>query len=165
MNKVILIGNLVKDPEIKNAVSGITGAPLKIASFSMAVNERKNKDGSQVVQYFNLSAFDKTAEILEKYVKKGHKVCVTGGLKNRSWDKPDGTKGYATDIQVTELELLTSKIDAERLSSDTNESDNKHETSSTTPKAPRSKVTQSEPTEDAKLPIIDVDELNVQMPF
>jgi single-strand DNA-binding protein len=171
MNKIILIGNLVKDPEIKNSANSVTGQPLKIASFSMAVNDRKGKDGTMMVQYFNLSAFDKTAELIEKYVKKGHKLCVTGSLRNRSWDKPDGTKGYATDIAVTELEMLTSKMDAERLNGAEGAGDANSDYSSNTanPEAFVAKKIEKkrapEPVEDNKLPVIDVDELNIQMPF
>jgi single-strand DNA-binding protein len=163
MNKVIMIGNLVKDPEIKMATNSATGAPLRIASFSIAVNDRKGKDGAQLVQYFNCSSFDKTAEVLEKYVKKGHKICIQGQLKNRSWDKPDGTKGYATDILVTDLEMLTTKADADRLSMET-VNDSAPVQATPVQKQSRTKMI-AEPTEDVKLPVINVDELNIQMPF
>jgi single-strand DNA-binding protein len=172
MNKVFLIGNLTKDPEVKSAIAGGTGQPLKIASMSIAVNDRKNKDGTVKVQYFNLNAFDKTAEIIEKFVKKGHKICITGSLNNRSWDKADGTKGYATDITITELEMLTTKQEADRLAvSEGYESPSmSHE--DTAPMAPmtasaakpRAKAA-VDPVTDDKLPVINVDELNVQMPF
>ena len=99
MNKVILIGNLTKDPEIRNTQTG-----KKVATFALAVNEGKDK-----VQYFNCSAWERLAEILEQYVKKGVKVAIVGSLQNRTWDKPDGTKAYATDIVIRELDILTSR--------------------------------------------------------
>ncbi|MGL4758646.1 MAG: single-stranded DNA-binding protein [Patescibacteria group bacterium] len=166
MNKVFLIGNLTKDPEIKTALVQGTGQPLKIANLAIAVNEKKNKDGTVKVQYFNLTAFDKTAEILEKFVKKGHKICVTGSLQNRSWDKPDGTKGYATDITIQELEMLTTKMEADRLVAD-QIANPQHSYSSPTASttSPSSSNTEPEPVTEDKLPVINVDELNVQMPF
>ncbi len=162
MNKVFLIGNLTKDPEIKTAVTQGTGQPLKIANLSMAVNERKNKDGTVKVQYFNLTAFDKTAEIIEKFVKKGHKICISGSLQNRSWDRPDGTKAYATDILIQELEMLTTKIEADRLMAE-NLANPQYASSTMPSSAPQ--MQEPEPVTDDKLPVINVDELNVQMPF
>jgi len=106
MNKIFLIGRLTKDPEIR-----LTSTGKKVASFALAVNEGKDSNGQDLVQYFNMSAWEKLADILEQYVKKGSKVAVIGRLQNRSWDKPDGTKGYATDVSVKELELLSSKTE------------------------------------------------------
>jgi single-strand DNA-binding protein len=153
MNKVILIGNLTKDPEIKVAPSG-----SKIARFSIAVNEGKNKEGQELVQYFNLTAWERLAEIVEMYVKKGYKVAVTGKIQNRSWDKPDGTKGYATDIRVSELEILTSKNEAQRINPETSQPTNNNQSNS-------QNNHKNEEMEDEKLPEIDVDEINVSMPF
>ncbi len=155
MNKIILIGNLTKDPEIRVTQSG-----LKTASFSLAINDGKDKNGQDIVQYFNLSAFDKQADLLEKYVKKGHKLMVAGRAKNESWDKPDGTKGYGFKVLANEIELLTSKTDAERINSmmPSTPNDDSNNSSST----PSSKKT---PIKDDELPEIDVSNINVQMPF
>jgi single-strand DNA-binding protein len=147
MNKVMLIGNLTKEPEVRATSTG-----LKTVSFSMAINDGKDKNGQDQVQYFNLTAFDKQADVIEKYVKKGHKIMVVGRLKNRSWDKPDGTKGYATDITVSELELLTSKADADRLSS-------------MPQTAPTQGSTQPTVAKNNDLPEIDINSMNVSMPF
>jgi single-strand DNA-binding protein len=165
MNKVFLIGNLTKDPEMKSAITQGAGTALKIANLSLAVNDRKGKDGVMKVQYFNLTAFDKTAEIIEKYVKKGHKICITGSINNRTWDKPDGTKGYATDILIQELEMLTTKMDADRLAVDalSNPEAAYDAAPSQAPMPARAKA--QAPVTDDKLPVINVDELNVQMPF
>jgi single-strand DNA-binding protein len=155
MNKVILIGNLTKDPEIR-----VTGTGKKVASFSIAVNDGKDASGQDMVQYFNMSAWEKLAEIIEQYVKKGTKVAVVGRLQNRSWDKPDGTKGYATDVSVRELEILTSKSDAERMAS--NQSSNQDYS----PKQSASKESNDDDGgRNNDIPEIDVDSINVQMPF
>ena len=148
MNKVFLIGNLTKEPEIRSTPAG-----KKLASFSLAINDGKNPTtGQDIVQYFNCTAWEQKADVIEKYVKKGHKVCVTGKLQNRSWDKPDGTKAYATDILVTELEMLTSKNDADRINA-MPQTDN-----ASSPSKP------SVAKED-DLPEIDVNSINVNMPF
>ena len=160
MNKVIIIGRLTKDPEIRVTQSG-----KKVASLSIAVDDGKDTNGQKLTQYFNASAWDVLAERFESFVKKGHRVCVIGKLQNRSWDKPDGTKGYATDVQVRELELLTSKSEAEALdqgSHDSGESEyHQPETKSVSKPASKKKAESA----DEELPEIDVDSINVQMPF
>ncbi len=143
----MFIGNLTKDPEIRSTQSG-----LKTASFSLAINDGKDKNGQEQVQYFNFSAFDKQAEIFEKYVKKGHKVMVVGRLKNESWDKPDGTKAYSVKVTVSEIELLTTKAEAEKISAM-----QPADSFSDSPK-PKPKPMQD-------LPEIDISNINVQMPF
>jgi single-strand DNA-binding protein len=159
MNKIFLIGNLTKDPEIKVTQSG-----KKLAKFSMAINDGKNSAGQEMVQYFNLTAWDKLADIIESYVKKGHKVAIIGSLQNRSWDKPDGTKGYATDITVRELEMLTSKNDAEKINAmnqangDSSQQAPRQSTSPSAKPAPAAD-------KDEQLPEIDVNDINVTMPF
>ena len=110
MNKIFLIGRLVKEPEIRTTTSG-----KKVASFSIAVSNGKDQNGQELTQYFNCSAWEKLAEIVENYVHKGTKVAVIGKLQNRTWDKPDGTKGYSTDILANELEILTSKAESEAM--------------------------------------------------
>ncbi|NJS41631.1 single-stranded DNA-binding protein [Candidatus Gracilibacteria bacterium] len=155
MNRVFLIGRLTKDPEIRTTQSG-----SKVASFSLAINDGKNKDGQEITQYFNLSAWEKLAEVLERYVTKGVKVAVMGALKNRSWDKPDGTKGYATDITVRELEILSTKAESQALQQQ-NQSGTEDDANTTSPSSTKKDVTPQE-----ELPEIDVDDINnIQMPF
>ncbi len=157
MNKVILIGNLTKDPEIKVTPSG-----SKLAKFSIAVNEGKNKEGQEMVQYFNLNAWERLAEIVEMYVKKGHKVAIVGSLQNRSWDKPDGTKGYATDIRVKEMEMLTTKAEAEKI----NQSNvNSESSSDQAPNSNSAKEGNSDLDDEVQVPEIDVNDINMTMPF
>ena len=103
-NKVQLIGNLGKDPEIVNLESGKT-----LAKFSIATNESyKNAQGEKVTdtQWHNIVAWGKTAEIVEKYVSKGKEVAIEGKLTTRSWEDKDGMKRYITEVVCSELLML-----------------------------------------------------------
>ena len=105
VNKVILLGNLGKDPEVKYTPSG-----MAVARFSMATTDKvKDKDGNwqDRTEWHNLVAFQRTAEIAAEYLKKGNKVYIEGRLHNDSWDdKETGQKKYKTEIIVNELVLL-----------------------------------------------------------
>jgi single-strand DNA-binding protein len=159
MNKVILVGRLTKDPEIRVTQSG-----KKVASFSVAVDDGKDPSGNRLTQYFNCSAWDNLAGIIESYVKKGHRVALVGRLQNRSWDKPDGTKGYATDISVRELEMLTSRVEADQIqqSQPTNSTPSQSGGQQQGQSGGQSKPAQQN---EEELPEIDIDNINVQMPF
>jgi single-strand DNA-binding protein len=103
-NKVQLIGNLGKDPEIVNLESGKT-----LAKFSIATNESyKNAQGEKVTdtQWHNIVAWGKTAQIVEKYVTKGKEVAIEGKLTTRSWEDKDGLKRYITEVVCSELLML-----------------------------------------------------------
>ena len=105
VNKVILLGNLGKDPEVKYTPSGVA-----VARFTLATNERyKDKDGTwqDKTEWHNLVAFQRTAEIVGEYLKKGRSVYVEGRLQTSSWDdKESGQKKYRTEIIVNDLVLL-----------------------------------------------------------
>jgi len=106
-NKVQLIGNVGKEPEIVNLESG-----KKLAKFSVATNESyKNGSGERITdtQWHNIIAWGKTAELVEKYVNKGKEVGVEGKLTSRSWDDKDGAKRYITEVVCNELLLLGQK--------------------------------------------------------
>ena len=106
-NKVQLIGHLGNDPEIINLESG-----KKIAKFSIATNESyKNEKGEKVedTQWHNVVAWNKTAEIAEKYLKKGKEIVIEGKLSSRSYEDKDGIKRYVTEIVVQEMLMLGSK--------------------------------------------------------
>lgn len=112
MQKIILIGNLGKDPEVKNFDNG-----GKIANFSVGVTERgyTTKDGKEIpehTEWFNCVARNGLAGIIEQYVKKGNKIFVSGKLKTRSFDRQDGSKGYVTELFVEDIQLLTPKSDS-----------------------------------------------------
>jgi single-strand DNA-binding protein len=105
VNKVILLGNLGKDPEVKYTPQG-----TPVAKFSLATNERfKDKDGNwqDRTEWHNITAWARTAEIAGEYLKKGSKVYLEGSLRTRSWDdKQTGQKKYMTEIIVNDLVLL-----------------------------------------------------------
>jgi single-strand DNA-binding protein len=106
-NKVQLIGNLGMDPEVKSLDGG-----KKLAKMSIATNENyKNAKGEKVTetQWHNLIAWGKTAEIIEKFLKKGSEVAVEGKLINRNYTDKEGIKRYVTEIEVSELLMLDSK--------------------------------------------------------
>jgi len=106
-NKVQLIGNLGNAPEVKNMEGG-----KKLAKFSIATNENyKNLKGERVTetQWHNIVAWGKVAEIVEKYLAKGTEVAVEGKLVYRNYTDKDGVKKYYTEIQVSELLLLSNK--------------------------------------------------------
>lgn len=106
-NKVQLIGNLGNTPEVINLENG-----KKIAKFSLATNDAyKNAQGEKVTEteWHNCVAWNKTAEIVEKYVEKGREIAIEGKLTSRSYDDKEGNKKYITEIIVNELLLLGSK--------------------------------------------------------
>jgi len=108
VNKVILLGNVGKDPEIKSTPGGMI-----IATFSIATSDRaKDKDGNfqDRTEWHNLVAFQRTAEIVRDYVKKGSKLYVEGKIQTRSWDdKTSGEKKYRTEIIVNDISLLSGR--------------------------------------------------------
>jgi single-strand DNA-binding protein len=105
VNKVILLGNVGKDPEIRSTAGGTT-----VASFSLATADRqKDQQGNwqDKTEWHNLVAFNRTAEIIRDYVKKGTQLYVEGKIQTRSWDdKESGQKKYRTEILVNEMSLL-----------------------------------------------------------
>ncbi len=105
VNKVILIGHLGKDPEVR-----YTAGNVPVASFSLATNERyKDKEGNwqDRTEWHNIVAWQRTAEIAQEYLKKGRQVYIEGRLQTRSWDdKNTGEKKYKTEIVVSDLVLL-----------------------------------------------------------
>ncbi len=96
LNKVQLIGNLTRDPELKALPSGIN-----VASFSIATNETfKDASGAkkEKVEFHNIIVFGKTAENVAQYMKKGSQIYIEGKLQTRSWDGQDGKKNYRTEV-------------------------------------------------------------------
>ena len=107
INKVTLIGNLGKDPELRYTSSGVA-----VATFSVATNESwKDQDGNvqDKTQWHNLVAWKKLAEICGEYLKKGSKVYLEGRLQYRSYDDKNGVKKYVTEIVLDEMLMLDSK--------------------------------------------------------
>ena len=117
MNKVILMGNLTRDPEIRYSQGENS---LAIARFSIAVNRRfKNKEGVYEADFPNCVCYGKTAEFVDQYFKKGMAIGITGRLVTGSYTNKDGQKVYTTDVVVEEAEFVESKNSS---SSDNNQS-------------------------------------------
>ena len=105
MNKVILIGNLTKDPELMTTNSGIN-----LCRFTLAVQRKfANEDGEREADFINIVTWRGQAENCNKYLKKGNKVAVVGSMQTRSYDAQDGSKRYATDVVAEEVEFLITK--------------------------------------------------------
>jgi len=103
MNKVILMGRLTKDPEVRYTNGGKT-----IGSFSIAVDRRFKSEGQPEADFFTCVTFGKQAEFVEKYLKKGTKILLGGQIQNNNYEK-DGVKHYNTQIVVDEIEFAESK--------------------------------------------------------
>jgi len=104
MNKVYLIGNLTKDPELTETPNGIA-----VCKFSIAVNRNySSADGTKETDFFNITAWRKQAETVAKYTSKGNKVAVVGSIQLRSYEV-EGVKKQAVDIIANEVEFLTPK--------------------------------------------------------
>lgn len=108
MNKVILMGRLVKEPEVRYSQGT---EPLAIARYTLAVNRRFKRQGDPEADFINCVAFGKTGEFAEKYFKKGQLVAVTGRLQVRSWDK-DGERRWTTEVVIEEQYFAESKKDS-----------------------------------------------------
>ena len=109
-NKVILIGNLTADPELKQTQNGIS-----VTSFSIAVSRRfssKNAENAQQADFINIVAWRNTAEFITKYFRKGSSICVTGSLQTRTWTDNQGQKRYATEVVVDESHFVDSKSES-----------------------------------------------------
>ena len=103
-NRVQLIGNLGKDPEVKTFDNG-----KKVAKFSMATSDSYKKESGEKVtetQWHNIVAWNGTATIIEKYLKKGNEVAIEGKLTTRNWEDKEGKKHYITEVVANEVVLL-----------------------------------------------------------
>lgn len=105
LNKVILIGNLTKDPELSETSSGVS-----YCKFSIAVNRPfANSDGEREVDFFNITTWRGQAKTCARYLKKGKKVCVVGSLQNREYTDKNNVKRTATDVIASEIEFLNAR--------------------------------------------------------
>ncbi len=111
VNKVILIGRLGKDPEMRYTASGTA-----VANFSMATNHfTRDQDGnnSDTTEWHQVVAFGRTAEVASEYLNKGKLVYIEGRLQTRSWDDQNGQKRYKTEVVCSNLQLLGSRAESE----------------------------------------------------
>ena len=105
MNKVFLIGNLTRDPELTETAGGVA-----VCHFSIAVNRPyTTQDGERQTDFFNCTAWRGQAETIARYTKKGNKVAVTGSVQLRNYEDNQGVKRTAVDIIVQDVEFLTPK--------------------------------------------------------
>ena len=105
MNKVILTGNLTKDPELKTTTND-----LSVVKFTLAIPRKfKNAQGEKEVDFLNVIVWRTLADNCGKYLKKGSKCSVVGTVQNRSYEAKDGTKRYITEIVAEEVEFLSTK--------------------------------------------------------
>ena len=104
MNKIILIGNLTRDPESRTTPSGHT-----VCNFDIAVNERRG--GQDNTMYFRISAWDRTGESCQRYLSKGRKVFVAGPLSARTYQANDGTTRVSLEVNANDVEFLSSRND------------------------------------------------------
>lgn len=111
MNKVVFCGRLTRDPEIR-----YTGGnePMAIATFSLAVDRRFKRQDEPDADFFNCTAFKKQAEFVEKYLKQGTKILISGRVQNNNYTNKDGQKVYSTQIMVEEIEFAESKRNDEQ---------------------------------------------------
>ena len=107
MNKVILVGRLCRDPEIRYSQQGDN--QMAIARYTLAVDRRFNKNNDQSADFISCVAFGRSAEFAEKYLKQGTKICVCGRIQTGSYINKDGHKVYTTDVVVEEQEFAESK--------------------------------------------------------
>ncbi|MBT4483914.1 MAG: single-stranded DNA-binding protein [Candidatus Latescibacteria bacterium] len=132
LNKVMLIGNLGADPEVKYSASG-----TPIASFNMATSDnRKNKDGEweDRTEWHKIVMFGRQAEICKDYLKKGSKIFLDGRLQTRSWDDQSGQKRYLTEVVGNNMVMLDSKSQASSMNE--SEHDTSYSNSEDMPESP-----------------------------
>ena len=107
MNKVVLCGRLVRDPDVRYVNQG--DKMLAIARYTLAVDRRKRIENGQNADFINCVCFDRYAEFCERYLKKGTKVIVSGHLQTGSYTNRDGAKVYTTEVVIEEQEFAESK--------------------------------------------------------
>lgn len=112
MNKVILIGNLTKDPELSTTNSGIN-----YCRFALAVPKRFVSNGERDAEFINIVVWRVQADNCHKYLRKGSKACVVGSLQTRNYEAQDGTKRYVTEVVAEEVEFLSTKNSGENTNS------------------------------------------------
>ena len=106
MNKVFLIGNLTRDPELTETAGGV-----KICRFAIAVN-RRNTNGEEVADFYNCTAWRGLGESVARYARKGNKVAVSGNIELRNYEDAQGVKRTGIDIIAHDVEFLTPKTNA-----------------------------------------------------
>ena len=117
MNRVILMGRLTRDPEVRYAQNENGTA---VARFSIAVDRRFKRDGEPDADFFNCTCFGKQAEFTEKYLRKGTKMLITGRIQNDNYTNQDGQTVYSVRVMVDEMEFAESKNSSDKSSAISN---------------------------------------------
>ena len=117
MNKVILMGRLVKEPEVRYSQGA---EPMAVARYTLAVNRRFKRQGEPDADFIGCVAFGKAGEFAEKYFRKGQMVSVIGRLQVRSWDDQNGQKRWSTDVIIDEQYFAENKKSSENYSKNDN---------------------------------------------
>lgn len=108
MNKVFIVGRLVRTPELRYNINNVA-----ICRFSLAVNRPKQKDKEQETDFINCVAYNKLGENIQKYQTKGNLLAIVGRIQTGSYDAQDGTRKYTTDVVVNEAQFLTTRTDSQ----------------------------------------------------
>ena len=106
INRVVLIGRLTRDPELRKTQSGTS-----VCSFTLAVNRRQNQDGTQDADFINCVAWNKLADNIQLYQKKGNQLGIEGRINTRSYDNQQGQKVYVTEVIAENVQFLTLRKD------------------------------------------------------
>lgn len=106
INRVVLIGRLVRDPELRKTTNGTS-----VCSFTLAVNRRQNQDGTQDADFINCVAWNKLADNIQLYQKKGNQLGIEGRINTRSYDNQQGQKVYVTEVIAENVQFLTPRND------------------------------------------------------
>ena len=109
MNKVILVGRMAKDPELKQTSTGNV-----VGNFAVAVDRRFKRDGQPTADFFNVVAWNKPAELISQYLHKGDRIALNGRLQTRSYQAKDGTKRYITEVVLEEFDFIGAKNDRQQ---------------------------------------------------
>ena len=116
LNKVMLIGNVGKDPEIRYLDQNSPQSSAKVASFPLATSERfrdRNGEARENTEWHNIVAWRNSADVVERFVKKGTQLYIEGHLRTRSWTDQAGSKHYTTEVVVDTLQLLGRRPDGQ----------------------------------------------------
>lgn len=110
MNKVVLVGRIVRDPEVRYSQGE---NPTAVARYTIAVDRRFKRDGEPTADFINCVTFGKSAEFVEKYFRKGLRISISGRITTNSYTNKDGIKVYTTEVTVEEQEFAESKSESE----------------------------------------------------
>lgn len=108
MNKLTIIGNLTKDPELRTTTAG-----LNVCSFTVAVNRKKTGTDKPEADYFNVTAWRERGEVCAKYLSKGKKVCIVGPVSVRTWES-NGKHGASLEVTADEIEFLSPRSEGQQ---------------------------------------------------